>query len=106
MPYCRNDDKEFYQQELGVLAERMYQGAHISPGETGSLTDGVLTFLLTRVVEEYRSCFGDSYHTFNEIRGALANTSSEFYRRVMAPYEDRKRVENGDVYKEVPEPPF
>lgn len=32
------------------------------------------------------------------IIGALENSSSELYRRKIAPYEDKKIIENGDVY--------
>jgi len=32
------------------------------------------------------------------IRAVLADASDEFYRRLVAPYEDRKAEENGDVY--------
>ena len=28
----------------------------------------------------------------------MLSTEKEFYRRVVAPYEDSKAVENGDVY--------
>jgi hypothetical protein len=37
----------------------------------------------------------------------LTDAAAEFYRRVVAPYEDAKRAENGDVYPPqlLPEPP-
>jgi len=38
------------------------------------------------------------YAEMSAVRGVLADVSSEFYRRKMAPYEDMKREENGDVY--------
>ena len=40
-----------------------------------------------------------SYKTCNDITGALINCEHEFYRRVVAPYEDKKIIENGDVYE-------
>lgn len=59
---------------------------------------GELNYVITRTVEQYRVTHGDSYQTFNDILGALSGATQEFYRRVVAPYEDTKRDENGDVY--------
>lgn len=39
-----------------------------------------------------------NYQTANDIVGALEGAKAEFQRRVLAPYEDKKIVENGDVY--------
>lgn len=52
------------------------------------------------------SCMADNmleancnYARMNEIVGALESAKAEFQRRVMAPYEDKKINENGDVYR-------
>lgn len=39
-----------------------------------------------------------SYARMNELVGALECAKLELYRRVAAPYEDAKALENGDVY--------
>jgi hypothetical protein len=39
------------------------------------------------------------YQTFNDALGALEGAKQEFYRRVVVPYEEQKRFENGDVYE-------
>lgn len=62
------------------------------------LTSGELNFVLTSVIEDYRLFHGDSYQIFNDIVGALEGAKQEFYRRIVAPYEDKKIIENGDVY--------
>lgn len=59
---------------------------------------GELNFQLTQVVLEYMEKHGKSYAAVNDILGALEGAKLEFYRRVAAPYEDRKIAENGDVY--------
>lgn len=64
---------------------------------------GELNYVLTQVIEDYRLIHGDKYATFNDIMGALEGAKAEFYRRIVAPYEDHKVNENGDVYR-VPEP--
>lgn len=59
---------------------------------------GELNYALTRVIRGYLDDHGVSYRTFNDITGALTNCGLEFYRRIVAPYEDRKIVQNGDVF--------
>jgi hypothetical protein len=59
---------------------------------------GELNYILTRILIRYMEQRGKSYQTFNDIMGALDGAKMEFYRRVVAPYEDIKRKENGDVY--------
>ena len=39
------------------------------------------------------------YADLESIMGALAGAQAEFYRKVVAPYEDKKIVENGRVYR-------
>jgi hypothetical protein len=40
---------------------------------------------------------GENYQHFNDVLGALEGAKLELYRRRIAPYEDTKIVENGDV---------
>jgi hypothetical protein len=39
-----------------------------------------------------------TYQTMNDCLGALEGAKLEFYRRVVVPYEEQKKYENGDVY--------
>lgn len=61
-------------------------------------TSGELNYIITQCLCLYRLKHQDSYQTFNDILGALEGAKSEFYRRVVVPYEEQKRFENGDVY--------
>ncbi len=63
-------------------------------------TEGDLNYLITCLILEYIVVKGLRYKTLNEIRGALENAASEFYRRLVVNYEDQKIEENGDVYLE------
>jgi hypothetical protein len=58
---------------------------------------GELNFVLTRIVFDYWKERGN-YQAINDVLGALEGAKLEFYRRVAAPYEDTKIVQNGDVY--------
>lgn len=60
-------------------------------------TAGELNYLVTKLAHEYwRNC-GQNYQAFNDILGALEGAKLELYRRRIAPYEDIKIAENGDV---------
>jgi hypothetical protein len=64
----------------------------------GPATPGELNYTFTREIKEYIGTKGLRYQTINDIIGALEGAKMEFYRRVVAPYEDQKIQENGDVY--------
>jgi len=59
---------------------------------------GELNYLITEECRMYMTDQPDSYKTRNEIVGVLECAKLEFYRRKVAPYEDIKIKENGDVY--------
>jgi hypothetical protein len=63
------------------------------------ITVGELNYTITKLIDTY---LGDSFHyaDINAVVGVLECAKLELYRRLAAPYEDKKRVENGDVYKE------
>ena len=61
-------------------------------------TPGELNFLVTKLIKHYMWNLETNYVLINEILGALESAKLEFYRRVVVPYEDKKIVENGDVY--------
>ena len=61
-------------------------------------TAGELNYLLTQDILKYwKGSFGN-YQAINDVIGALEGAKQEFYRRVVVPYEDKKIIENGDVY--------
>lgn len=61
-------------------------------------TPGELNYTFTEAILTYMAVKGQSYSTFNDILGAVEGAKAEFYRRVVVPYEEIKRKENGDVY--------
>lgn len=60
---------------------------------------GELNYLFTMLALNYFEENGGRYQQINDIVGALEGAKLEFYRRVAAPYEDKKIEENGDVYE-------
>jgi hypothetical protein len=65
---------------------------------------GELTYLITENILDYlaqrRKETGiiNKFEEYNSVLGSLEATKMEFYRRMVAPYEDKKIRENGDVY--------
>ena len=68
--------------------------------EKGPLNSGELNYLFTEICQFYWIENGQNYQAFNDIIGALEGCKLELYRRMVAPYEDQKIKENGDVYGE------
>lgn len=68
----------------------------LSPGTPGYA--GRLNFLISRILNDSLEITGVTYTQLNEIIGVLECAKQELYRRVLAPYEDKKIEENGDVF--------
>lgn len=62
------------------------------------LNPGELNYIITDICLSYFHEGHKNYQGINDILGALEGAKLEFYRRVVVPYEDRKIIENGDVY--------
>lgn len=65
----------------------------VTPSSTGELN-----YCITRLCQNYLALNGSSYSIINDIVGALECAKQEFYRRIAVPYEDKKIIDNGDVY--------
>lgn len=83
MPYIKQERRE----ELDGYEDNFEYAEN--PGE--------LNYQLTTLVRNYFERH-KNYQGINDILGALEGAKLEFYRRVVVPYEDKKIVENGDVY--------
>lgn len=56
--------------------------------------DGVLNYALTKVIKKV---YPQKYYHLNRALGVLTAVIQEFYRKVVAPYEETKIKQNGDV---------
>ena len=73
------------------------QRQELSEGRTPE-TSGELNYMITLQIIEYLKLKKFKYDTLNDVIGALEGAKSEFYRRIVVPYEKGKKEENGDVY--------
>lgn len=70
----------------------------LESGELAPETTGDLNYCLSLIVNEYAKINGKSYETLSSAVAALLDCRDEFYRKVVAPYEDEKIKANGDVF--------
>lgn len=59
---------------------------------------GELSYTLATIIDEYLALRGIDFDRLNGIIGVLNTLESEIQRRFVDPYEDVKRVENGEVF--------
>jgi len=90
MPYLTKEEKEKfdpkYKETLSFL-EKM---------DIKDLT-GHLNYMVFRTVKVWTKKNGKKYFVFAAIVGTMICCVLEIYRRLVAPYEDKKILENGDV---------
>lgn len=92
MPYILQNKREVVKHELQKLEEKL-----VDINGFSSLVAGDLNYLFTKLAYSYLKIKGENYQNYNDIIGALEGAKLEMYRRSVAPYEDKKIVENGDV---------
>ena len=90
MPYIE------YDRRLPVL-ENYFDSSYVeSLGDlTFILVDACLSYKFT--LERGDESFDFRYEDYASVIGALECAKQELYRRLVAPYEDKKIKENGDV---------
>ena len=69
----------------------------------GATKGGELNYQVSKLLNDFVAMRGLSYSVINEFIGALECAKLEAYRRLAAPYEDRKAIANGEVYTVIPE---
>ena len=86
MPYIKPVRKEVLQPLVERLAERCY-------------TAGDFTYVIYALAKAVLKpgIFGKDYTNLSGIVGCMECAKTEFYRRIVTPYEDQKIKENGDV---------
>ena len=63
-----------------------------------ALKGGELNYQISKLLNDFLAMRGLSYAVINEFVGAIECAKLEAYRRIAGPYEDKKVVENGEVY--------
>ena len=94
MPYIKQEDRKkfddilnLFQQKSGKLLQEMDR----------SFLVGELNYLISRILHIWVHHNGLCYTTLNSAIGVLECCKQELYRQIVAPYEDKKKEENGSV---------
>lgn len=85
MPYIIATERPQFDRLLHTLARRIAD----NPGH--------LNYCITRLVDDLWTTRPE-YKTAALITGVLVNVKDEFTRRLVVPYEEGKRLDNGDVF--------
>jgi len=87
MPYIKPEIRSILDQQISNI---------ITSIKEKDWTPGDLNYIITKICLSYIN--EPSYKNYNEVIGVLECVKQELYRRKVAPYEDKKRDENGEVY--------
>ena len=87
MPYIEKDRRRV----LDPLMANLVKELRKIPAED---LDGEINYVVTKLL---KSSYGLRYYTLNRAIGVLECSKQEFYRTVVGPYEEQKRMERGDI---------
>ena len=91
MPYISKDDRDKIEHVLEPLIDFIYD-------EKITAMPGSINYIITRICHAYIK--GNGYFCYkglNEVIGVLECCKLEYYRQIVAPYEDKKKEENGNI---------
>ena len=91
MPYVDQENRNVFERAIEMVAATL----------AVRRSAGNLNYVITRCVLahlQHGKTEKPHYKDYNEVIGVLESAKLEVYRRMVAPYEDTKVVENGDVY--------
>lgn len=90
MPYIAKVDR----QKFGTVIDQLSLAI-----KNRGISNGELNWLFTMIGQMYLARHGTSYNTLSDVVKAFECAKLEFYRRAVAPYEDKKAEQNGDIYR-------
>ena len=82
MPYIRKESRKALDKYVNTI-----------PSKT--LNIGELNYVITKILLNHKP---KNYQDYNQLIGVLECIKLEFYRRMVAPYEDLRKQEQGEIY--------
>lgn len=89
MPYIKKEDRPKFEDGIVEILRNL-------PLTSNGLKRGELNYVISSIVWRIFEQ-NPSYSLANDLDGCLDCIKKEFYRRKVAPLEDRKIIENGDI---------
>lgn len=95
MPYISKKDRKIYDDLIVKLAQKIAK----KNIDNCTLFCGDWNYTITKLIKETLKAgnIGLGYGDWNEVIGMLECCKLEFYRKGVAPYENKKIMENGEV---------
>jgi len=84
MPYIKQDRRKEIDSMMKTLNTQIFSA-------------GELNYIFTRIIHRQISFCTKSYSMINSMIGVLECCKLELYRKIAAPYEQKKLMENGPV---------
>ncbi len=92
MPYISEEKREV----LDPVIENLLQTFRgLQSDDPSDNTQANMNYVISRLLDRM---YTSNYQEFNNALGMLLATALEYYRRVVAPYENQKCHDEGDVY--------
>ena len=108
MPYINKKERELIYDDadftgmsgLSKFIKKLDRLRESASHERMARHPGTLNYIITSLCDYWcRDFSGEAnYEKYNAVIGVLECVKQELYRRQVAPYEDKKCRENGDVY--------
>ena len=102
MPYLRQETRNELDPAIDCLLTAILE--HISGAETDdnamAEAGGLLNYCFNMLACGVLTCAAEQtrYAHLERLMGTFESAKLEFYRKMAAPYEDKKAEENGEVY--------
>ncbi len=92
MPYIPSDERQRFDPLITSLSAEL---------QRDGCKDGHLNYVISSLVSRAFAA-NRRYAEANKLMGVLQCVAAEFYRLDVAPYEDQKRAEHGDIDRTPP----
>jgi hypothetical protein len=79
------------------LMKRVPMEVHLNGLATHLTNGGDMNYCFSMLCKHFIETFGESYANYSTCISSLECAKLELYRRKIAPYEDQKIEENGDI---------
>lgn len=95
MPYIAEDDRKILDKAIQTIVDRTR--LIVARDEQGA-PDGICNYVISRIVAaSMKPDRGWRYWTLGRALLVFEAAKLEFYRRLVAPYEDKAKLKNGDI---------
>lgn len=98
MPYIDGEQRAQLDPAIYLMVKGLINSQWVGDLPTTEEVAGRLNYTITRLIVDTLFRCGPRYHLISTAIGVLETCKLEMYRRLAAPYEDKKAEENGDVY--------